>query len=346
MTPELFTSAWFSALGAIILIDLVLAGDNALVIGLAARNVPPEMQRKVVLWGTFGAIAIRAVLTAVVVYLLKIPGFLVIGGIALIYIGWRLTQDNSGSHDIAPATSVRGAVQTIIIADAVMGVDNVLAVGGAAQGSMLLVLVGLAVSVPIVVWGSTLVLHWVERFPAIIWLGAGVLGWTAVKMIVTEPLLAPWLCRQSVGASNAADRHRGRTRRRSALAFAVAATTARSSSCRSSRYPGSWPSAGSSSATACISISSRYGTGTTTSSTSCAGQAGFRRPCGCVVACSRALRPASAWRQTRLATTQVADQRSACRKSAIRSSPSSMPTEMRISESAIPIAARRSAPIS
>ena len=193
MTPELFTSAWFSALGAIILIDLVLAGDNALVIGLAARNVPPEMQRKVVLWGTFGAIAIRALLTAVVVYLLKIPGFLVIGGIALIYIGWRLTQDNSGSHEIAPATSVRGAVQTIIIADAVMGVDNVLAVGGAAQGSMLLVLVGLAVSVPIVVWGSTLVLRWVERFPAIIWLGAGVLGWTAVKMIVTEPLLAPWL---------------------------------------------------------------------------------------------------------------------------------------------------------
>jgi len=142
MTPELFTSAWFSALGAIILIDLVLAGDNALVIGLAARNVPPEMQRKVVLWGTFGAIAIRALLTAVVVYLLKIPGFLVIGGIALIYIGWRLTQDNSGSHEIAPANSVRGAVRTIIVADAVMGVDNVLAVGGAAQGSMLLVLVG------------------------------------------------------------------------------------------------------------------------------------------------------------------------------------------------------------
>ena len=193
MTPELFTSAWFSALGAIILIDLVLAGDNALVIGLAARNVPPEMQRKVVLWGTFGAIAIRALLTAVVVYLLKIPGFLVIGGIALIYIGWRLTQDNSSSHEIAPANSVRGAVRTIIVADAVMGVDNVLAVGGAAQGSMLLVLVGLAVSVPIVVWGSTLVLRWVERFPAIIWLGAGVLGWTAVKMIVTEPLLAPWL---------------------------------------------------------------------------------------------------------------------------------------------------------
>ncbi len=193
MTPELFSPAWFSALGAIILIDLVLAGDNALVIGLAARNVPLEMQRKVVLWGTFGAIAIRAALTLVVVYLLKIPGFLVIGGIALIYIGWKLTQDNGGSHELKPATSVRGAVQTIIIADAVMGIDNVLAVGGAAQGSMLLVVLGLAVSIPIVIWGSTLVLRWVERFPAIIWIGAGVLGWTAVKMILAEPLLAPWL---------------------------------------------------------------------------------------------------------------------------------------------------------
>jgi YjbE family integral membrane protein len=193
MTLELFSAQWFSALGAIILIDLVLAGDNALVIGLAARNVPPEMQRKVVLWGTFGAIAIRAALTLVVVYLLKIPGFLVVGGVALIYIGWKLTQDSGGGHEMKPATSVRAAVQTIIIADAVMGVDNVLAVGGAAQGSWLLVLVGLAVSIPIVVWGSTLVLKWVERFPAIIWLGAGVLGWTAVKMILSEPLLAPWL---------------------------------------------------------------------------------------------------------------------------------------------------------
>ena len=193
MTPEIFSPAWFSALGAIILIDLVLAGDNALVIGLAARNVPPAMQKKVVLWGTLGAIAIRAALTMVVVYLLRSPGFLVIGGIALVYIGWKLTQDNSGGHEIKAATSVRGAVQTIIVADAVMGVDNVLAVGGAAHGSMLLVFIGLAVSIPIVVWGSTLVLRLVERFPAIIWLGAGVLGWTAVKMILAEPLLAPWV---------------------------------------------------------------------------------------------------------------------------------------------------------
>jgi YjbE family integral membrane protein len=133
------------------------------------------------------------VLTSLVVYLLKIPGFLVVGGVALVYIGWKLTQEGGKEHDVAPATSVRGAVQTIVIADAVMGVDNVVAVGGAAQGSMLLVIIGLAVSIPIVIWGSTLVLRWVERFPMIMWIGAGILGWTAAKMIATEPLLAPWL---------------------------------------------------------------------------------------------------------------------------------------------------------
>lgn len=194
MTPDFFSAAWLSALATIIVIDLVLAGDNAIVIGLAARNVPKEMQKRVVLWGTAGAIIVRALLTLVVVWLLKIPLFLLIGGLALVYIGWRLTQDAGDSkHSIAPQSTMRGAIQTIIVADAVMGVDNVLAVGGAAQGSMLLVVIGLAVSIPIVIWGSTLVLRWVERFPAILWLGAAVLGWTAAKMIASEPLIKPWL---------------------------------------------------------------------------------------------------------------------------------------------------------
>jgi YjbE family integral membrane protein len=192
MTPELFSPAWFSALASIIVIDLILAGDNALVIGLAARNVPPAMQRRVIALGTAGAIGVRALLTFVVVWLLQIPGFLLIGGIALVYIGWKLTRggDGPGHGQIEARSSVRGAVQTIVIADAVMGVDNVLAVGGAAHGSMLLVVIGLAVSVPIVIWGSTLVLKWVERFPAILWLGAAVLGWTGAKMIASEPLVA------------------------------------------------------------------------------------------------------------------------------------------------------------
>lgn len=190
MAVELFSNAWWSALAAIIVIDLVLAGDNAIVIGLAARNVPREHQRRVILWGTFGAIAVRVALTSVVVWLLKIPGFLLIGGAALAWIGWKLTDETGGGeHKIASTSSIRGAIQTIIVADAVMGVDNVLAIGGAAHGSVLLVLIGLAISIPIVVWGSTIVLKAVERFPQILWIGAGVLGWTAAKMIASEPLL-------------------------------------------------------------------------------------------------------------------------------------------------------------
>jgi YjbE family integral membrane protein len=200
MTPELFSAAWFSALASIIVIDLILAGDNALVIGLAARNVPRAMQRRVIVLGTAGAIVVRTLLTVVVVWLLKIPGFLLVGGLALVYIGWKLTRggDSDAHANVAARSSVRGAVQTIVIADAVMGVDNVLAVGGAAHGSMLLVVIGLAVSVPIVIWGSTLVLKWVGRYPAIMWLGAAVLGWTGAKMIASEPVVAAFLHGQPV----------------------------------------------------------------------------------------------------------------------------------------------------
>jgi YjbE family integral membrane protein len=191
MTPEFLSSAWWSALASIIVIDLVLAGDNAIVIGLAARNVPRERQRTVVLWGTAGAIAVRLALTAAVVWLLAVPGLLTVGGIALVYIAWKLTRGPQGDgHAIEARDSVKGAIRTIVVADAVMGIDNVLAIGGAAHGSLLLVAIGLAVSVPIVIWGSTLVLKWVERFPQILWVGAAVLGWTAAKMIASEPLLA------------------------------------------------------------------------------------------------------------------------------------------------------------
>jgi YjbE family integral membrane protein len=175
-----------------VLIDLVLAGDNAIVIGLAARNVPRDMQRRVILWGTAGAILVRIALTGIVVWLLRIPGFLVAGGLALVWIGWRLTQGGGDAHEIRSAATVRGAIQTIVVADAIMGIDNVLAVGGAAQGNFVLVMLGLAISIPIVVWGSTLVVRWVDRFPVILWIGAAVLGWTAAKMIASEPLIAPW----------------------------------------------------------------------------------------------------------------------------------------------------------
>lgn len=187
---ELFSAAWLSALLAIVLIDLVLAGDNAIVIALAARKLPPQLQTKAIVWGTVGAIVVRTVMTVGVVWLLKIPGLMLVGGLGLVWIAYKLLAPDSGGPSHAPsATTFIGAMKTIVIADALMGVDNVLGVAGAAQGSIDLVVIGLLISVPIVVFGSTLVLKLVERFPIVMYLGAGVLAYTAAHMIVSEPLL-------------------------------------------------------------------------------------------------------------------------------------------------------------
>lgn len=189
---ELFSTPWWSALLAIILIDLVLAGDNAIVIALAARNLPPDLQKKAIMWGTVGAIAVRSAMTLVVVWLLKIPGLMLIGGLGLLWIAYKLLIDTGGDdHDGPIATTFWGAMKTIVIADALMGIDNVLGVAGAANGSMSLVILGLLISVPIVVYGSQLVLKMVERYPVIIQFGAAVLAFTAAKMIIGEQLLDP-----------------------------------------------------------------------------------------------------------------------------------------------------------
>ena len=188
---ELFSAPWLSALLAIVLIDLVLAGDNAIVIALAARQLPPQLQKKAIVWGTVGAIAVRSAMTVGVVWLLKIPGLMGVGGLGLVWVAYRLLTPQGGSgeaHQPVTATFL-GAMKTIVIADALMGIDNVLGVAGAAKGSFDLVIIGLLISVPIVVWGSTLVLKLVERFPVIIYIGAGVLAYTAAHMIVSEPLL-------------------------------------------------------------------------------------------------------------------------------------------------------------
>jgi YjbE family integral membrane protein len=187
---EMFSTPWWSALLAIVLIDLVLAGDNAIVIALAARNLPKHLKAKAILWGTVGAIGVRSLMTLGVVWLLQIPGLMAVGGLCLIWIAYQLLADSGGGeHDGPSATTFMGAMKTIIVADALMGVDNVLGVAGAAHGAFDLVVIGLLISVPIVVYGSTLVLRLVERFPVIIKLGAAVLAFTAAKMVVSEPLL-------------------------------------------------------------------------------------------------------------------------------------------------------------
>ncbi len=188
---EFLSAPWWSALLAIILIDLVLAGDNAIVIALAARSLPQQLQRKAIVWGTVGAIVVRSVMTVGVVWLLKVPGLMLVGGLGLVWIAYKLLADQGGGeHDGPVASTFWAAMKTIVIADALMGVDNVLGVAGAAHGSFDLVIIGLLVSVPIVVYGSTMVLKLVERFPLVIHAGAAVLAFTAAKMIVDEPLLA------------------------------------------------------------------------------------------------------------------------------------------------------------
>jgi YjbE family integral membrane protein len=187
---EFLSPAWFSALLAIILIDLVLAGDNAIVIALAARSLPPHLQKKAIVWGTVGAIVVRSVMTIGVVWLLKIPGLMLVGGLGLVWIAYKLlVPQPEGEHGGPVANTFWGAMKTIVIADALMGVDNVLGVAGAAHGAFDLVVIGLLISIPIVVWGSTLVLKLVDRYPAITYIGSGVLAFTAAKMVVSEPLL-------------------------------------------------------------------------------------------------------------------------------------------------------------
>ncbi|OCT11945.1 hypothetical protein A8709_29215 [Paenibacillus pectinilyticus] len=193
------STGFFVSLLSIILIDLVLAGDNAIVIGMAARNLKKETQQKVILWGTIGAIAIRALATLVVVTLLKIPGLLLIGGILLIWISYKLLSEKKNHENMQAKDSMWGAIRTIIIADAVMGLDNVIAVAGASHGNFLLVIIGLLVSVPIVVWGSTLFIKWIEKYPSIIYIGAGVLALTAGKMITGEKFLAPFFSSNPLG---------------------------------------------------------------------------------------------------------------------------------------------------
>jgi YjbE family integral membrane protein len=188
---DFLSAPWWSALLAIVLIDLVLAGDNAIVIALAARSLPPHLQRRAIVWGSVGAIVVRAAMTIGVVWLLKIPGLMLVGGIGLVWIAYRLLVDQDAREEHgAAASTFWGAMKTIVVADALMGIDNVLGVAGAAHGAWDLVLIGLVVSVPIVVFGSSVVLKVVERFPVIIQAGAAVLAFTAAKMIASEPLLA------------------------------------------------------------------------------------------------------------------------------------------------------------
>lgn len=183
---DLLSVDFWSILLTIVFIDLLLAGDNAIVIGLAARNLPKNLQKQAVIWGTAGAVIIRIVATMLVVSLLKIPFLLAIGGILLLWIAYKLLVQENSHGDIKAGSTLGAAIRTIVIADAAMGLDNVIAVAGAAHGDYFLVILGLIISIPIVVWGSTLFIKIIEKYAWIIYVGSGVLAYTAAKMITHE----------------------------------------------------------------------------------------------------------------------------------------------------------------
>ncbi|TRZ99395.1 MAG: TerC family protein [Rhodocyclaceae bacterium] len=187
---DISTAAFWIAVLQIILIDILLGGDNAVVIALACRKLPDEQRKRGIFWGVMGAVGLRVVLIFFALQLLSMPWLKIAGGLLLFWIGAKLLLPEDESRgNIAASTSLAGAIKTIIVADAVMSLDNVIAVAGAANGSMLLVAFGIAVSIPIVVWGSQLVLKLMDRYPVVITAGGALLGWIGGGMIVTDPAL-------------------------------------------------------------------------------------------------------------------------------------------------------------
>lgn len=173
---------------AIIMIDVVLAGDNALVIGMAANKLPPHLKQKAIFWGTFGAVAVRFVSVAGLTYLLTVPGLRFVGGLLLIYIAWKLAFENK-NQDVQVKDTFWSAIGTIVIADAVMGIDNALGIAAAANGNFYLVVLGLLISVPIILFGSTVIAKILEKYPLSIFIGSYVLFVVAIQMILKEPAI-------------------------------------------------------------------------------------------------------------------------------------------------------------
>jgi len=197
---EFLTAHFWIAVGQIIMIDILLGGDNAVVIALACRKLAPHQRIKGILWGTAGAILLRVILIAFALTLLQVPYLKLVGAVLLLWIGVKLLapQDEDEHGNIAGSDKLWAAIKTVIIADLVMSVDNVIAIAGAATGAgeqhqLPLVIFGLLVSVPIIIWGSQLVLKLMDRFPIIITVGGMLLGWIAGTMAHTDPAMLEWL---------------------------------------------------------------------------------------------------------------------------------------------------------
>ena len=190
---EVLTQAFWVALGKIIGVNIVLSGDNAVVIALAARSLPPKQQKLAILWGAGAAVVLRIILTFVAVWLLSLPWLKIVGSLLLFWIGIKLLVPEEPGDDVEASDNLIAAIKTILIADLVMSLDNVIAVAAAAGNSYTLLVLGLAISIPIVIFGATLLVKAMERFPVIITLGAALIGMVAGEMIVTDPVLVGWM---------------------------------------------------------------------------------------------------------------------------------------------------------
>ena len=202
---EFLTAHFWVAVGQIIMIDILLGGDNAVVIALACRQLPPQLRTKGILWGTAGAIVLRVILIAFALTLLQVPYLKLVGAALLLWIGVKLLAPDDGDEhsDIQGSDKLWSAVKTVIVADLVMSVDNVIAIAGAATGAggqhqLPLVIFGLLVSIPIIVWGSQLVLKLMDRFPWVITVGGMLLGWIAGTMAISDPALKGWVPQDAV----------------------------------------------------------------------------------------------------------------------------------------------------
>jgi YjbE family integral membrane protein len=185
--------AFWIPLFQIILVNIVLSGDNAVVIALAARSLPPQQQKKAVFWGSGAAIFMRIFLTIFAVALLKYPYLKLVGSVLLLWIGIQLLIPEDGDEEVSSSEHLMAAIKTILIADLVMSLDNVIGVAAAAKGSMPLLIIGLAISIPMVIFGATLLLRVMERFPVIVTIGAMLLGWVAGEMAVGDPAISGWV---------------------------------------------------------------------------------------------------------------------------------------------------------
>jgi YjbE family integral membrane protein len=199
MLEEVLSQAFWIGLLKIIGVNVILSGDNAVVIALAARSLPAKQQTQAIIWGSGAAIVMRVILTLFAVALLTLPWLKLVGGVLLFWIGVKLLIPEEGDDNIPANDQLLAAIKTILVADLVMSLDNVIAVAAAAGGSVVLLILGLAISIPLVIFGATLLLKLMERFPVIITIGAGLIGWVAGEMLATDRALESWLT--GLGAS-------------------------------------------------------------------------------------------------------------------------------------------------